>query len=224
MEGVHDLDRYAVLDNLLEGCQILGLDWRYLYVNDAVLRHARRRRDELLSCLITDVYPGIDQTEMFGVLRRCMDERTSGSLENEFGYPDGSSAWFELRIEPVPEGLFVLSLDITARKHAEQSMQRQIDRLRSLRAIDLAILGTTDFRVALKTVLEETTRRLSVDAAAVFLLEGPTSLQVAACVGFRSAAVDRLVVRLGEGAAGRAALRRRTVTVADVSSGTNVGH
>jgi len=221
MGGVPDLDRYAVLDNLLEGCQILGFDWRYLYLNHAVLRHARRTREELLGCSMMSAYPGIDETEMFAVLRRCMDERRAGSLENEFTYPDGGSAWFELRIEPVPEGLFVLSLDITARKHAEQSMHRQVDRLRSLRAIDLAILGTTDFRVALKTVLEETTRRLGVDAAAVFLLDGPTTLQMAACVGFRGPSVDRLTVRLGDGAVGRAALRRRSVTIPELTSGSS---
>jgi len=224
MAGVSDLDRYTVLDNLLEGCQVLGFDWRYLYVNHAVVRHARRRREELLGCSMTEAYPGIDETEMFAVLRQCMEERTAGSLENEFRYPDGTSAWFEIRIEPVPEGLFVLSLDISARKHAERTMHRQIDRLRSLRAIDLAILGTTDFRVALKTVLEETTRRLGVDAAAVFLLDGPTTLQVAAGVGFSGSAVDRLTIRLGDGAAGRAALRRRTVTIPDLSSGTGASH
>ena len=207
------LDRYGVLDNLLEGCQVLSFEWRYLYVNEAVARHARFPRETLLGSEMADLYPGIDGTEMFAVLRRCMDERTTGHLESEFTYPDGSSAWFELRVEPVPEGLFVLSLDITDRKHAERSMRRQIDRLRSLRAIDVAILGTTDFRVALHTVLEETRKRLEVDMVAIFLLEGPTALSVAASVGFGSPGVDRVRVRLGEGAAGRAALRRRTIVV-----------
>ena len=27
------------LDNMLEGCQIIGPDWRYLYVNNAVAKH-----------------------------------------------------------------------------------------------------------------------------------------------------------------------------------------
>ena len=224
MGGAQDLDRYTVLDNLLEGCQILGFDWRYLYVNHAAVRHGRRTREELIGRVMTDVYPGIDQTEMFARLLRCMEARTAGNLENEFSYADGSTAWFELRIEPVPEGLFVLSLDITGRKQAERAMAQQIDRLRSLRAIDLAILGTTDFRVALKTVLEETTRRLGVDAALVFLLDGSTTLQAAAGVGFHTPAVDRLVVRLGDGATGRAALKRRTVLVPDLLAGASAGH
>ena len=212
------LDRYSVLDNLLEGCQVLSFEWRYLYVNEAVARHARLPRETLLGSAMTELYPGIDRTEMFAVLRRCMDERAAGRLENEFVYPDGSSAWFELRAEPVPEGLFVLSLDITDRKQAERSMRRQIERLRSLRAIDLAILGATDFRVALQTVLEETRKRLEVDMGAIFLVEGDAALSVAASVGFGSRAADGIRIRLGEGATGRAALRRTTVIVPDAAA------
>jgi signal transduction histidine kinase len=60
-------------------------------------------------------YPGIETTAMFAVLRRCMQERVSENIENEFTYPDGSKGWFELSIQPVTEGIFVLSADITQR-------------------------------------------------------------------------------------------------------------
>lgn len=210
---------YSILDSLLEGCQVIGFDWRYLYLNAAVARHGRRPREELLGQTIMEAYPGIETSEMFAVLRRCMDERTSCNLENEFRYPDGSTAWFELRIEPVPEGLFVLSLDITQRKHAERTMQQQLERLQSLRAIDLAILGSTDFRLALNTVLEEARKRLHVDAAAVFLMASSmTTLDAAATNGFSDPAVIRLRVRLGEGAAGQAAMERRPIAVQDVTT------
>ncbi len=32
------------------------------------------------------VYPGIEQTEMFRVLRRCMQARVAQRMENEFTY------------------------------------------------------------------------------------------------------------------------------------------
>lgn len=64
-------DRYhRTLDNLLEGCQIIGFDWRYLYVNDAAARHGRLTKDELLGFTMMERYPGIEKTEMFAVLRR----------------------------------------------------------------------------------------------------------------------------------------------------------
>jgi len=219
MADAPDLSRYAVLDGLLEGCQVLGFDWCYLYVNEAVVSHSRRTRAELVGRRMMDAFPGIERTPMFDALSRCMIERRAEHLENEFVYPDGSRAWFELRAEPVPEGLFVLSLDITARRQAERRMENQIERLRSLRAIDLAILGTTDFRLALGTVLDETAKRLDVEAASILLLgTATTRLETAAALGFRSAAIGRMGVRLGEGLIGRAALEGRTLLAADASN------
>ena len=40
-------------------------------------------------------------------------------MENRFVFPDGSDGWFDLHFQPVPEGLFILSSDITHRKLAE---------------------------------------------------------------------------------------------------------
>jgi light-regulated signal transduction histidine kinase (bacteriophytochrome) len=71
-----------------------------------------------------DVYPGIDATQMFEVLRRCMAGAPPARLINEFVHEDGSSAWFELFVEPVPEGLFILSLDVTAQQQAQDALRR----------------------------------------------------------------------------------------------------
>lgn len=214
------MQQYQILDNLLEGCQVLSADWRYLYVNEAVARHGRRTRNELLGRTMMEAYPGIEATGVFAALRRCMAQRVNANLENEFTFPDGSTGWFEIRIEPVPEGLFVLSIDITVRKRAEQALEQRLQRLGALRAIDLAILGTTDFRLALKTVLDETTRQLAVDAAAVFLLDpGTSTLEIVAATGLRTSSTANTRTRVGEGATGQAALERRTVMVADLADG-----
>lgn len=106
--------RYA-LDNMMEGCQIIGYDWRYLYVNDAVAQHGRYEKEELMGHTMMEMYPGIEDTELCNVLEICMKERISKHLDNKFTYPDGSVGWFELSIHPVPEGLFILSIDITDR-------------------------------------------------------------------------------------------------------------
>lgn len=113
----------STLDSLLEGFQILGFDWRYLYVNPAAARHGRRTPEELVGLRIMDAYPGIETSPLFEVLQRCMTERTNARLENQFVYGEGMTRWFELRIEPVPEGLCVHSVDIEARKLAEDALR-----------------------------------------------------------------------------------------------------
>src|SRR5689334_24193939 len=97
------------LDNMLEGCQIIDHDWRYIYVNKAAAHQGHQTIDQLINRRMMEVYPGIENTELFSVLRRCMEERSPQKMENRFDYPDGSTGWFELSIEPVPEGLFILS-------------------------------------------------------------------------------------------------------------------
>jgi PAS domain S-box-containing protein len=123
---------HGTLDTMLEGCQIIGFDWKYLYVNDSAAQHGRRARDELLGRTMMEVYPGIEETAMFDALRRCMDERVPRRMENEFHYADGSSAWFDLSFQPVPEGVFVLSYDITERKRAEEALSEQHEFLRQV--------------------------------------------------------------------------------------------
>jgi len=111
---------YATLDNLMEGFQLVSHDWRYLYVNEMVVKHSRyAAKDDLLGYTLMEKYPGIELTPMFKTLEGCMQQRVCKTLENEFTYPDGAKGWFELRVEPVPDGIFILSVDISERKKTE---------------------------------------------------------------------------------------------------------
>ncbi|MBI3176027.1 MAG: PAS domain S-box protein [Chloroflexi bacterium] len=123
---------HYLLDNMLEGCQIIDFDWRYIYLNDIAAQQGRRKSEEMLMRTMMEMYPGIEDTALFAALQTCMQQRISIKLENQFIYPDGSTAWFDLRIEPVPEGIFILSIDITDRKQAEELLRRSENRYRTL--------------------------------------------------------------------------------------------
>ncbi|AWA29916.1 hypothetical protein HYN48_07385 [Flavobacterium magnum] len=101
------------LDNMLEGAQIHNFEWRYLYANDALVASSTYTKEKLIGRSLLDVYPGIEQTELFKVLEHCMTHRVSRKYETEFVFPDGSEAYFELSIQPIPEGLFILSFNRT---------------------------------------------------------------------------------------------------------------
>jgi PAS domain S-box-containing protein len=133
---------HSVFDNMLEGCQIIGFDWRYLYLNGAAAKHNRRPNGELLGNLYVDMWPGIESTRLFAELERCMEERAASHLENNFVYPDGQMGWFDLSIQPVPEGVFILSIDVTERVLAE----RQAAQMKRLYAV-LSQVNQTIVRV-----------------------------------------------------------------------------
>jgi PAS domain S-box-containing protein len=115
----------TTLDNMLERIQIHDFNWQYIYVNDALVGYSKYSREELLGRTLMDKYPGIEHTGLFKTLQRCMDERVTEQLETEFIFPDGTKADFELSIQPVPEGLFILSINITERKKAEKALKEE---------------------------------------------------------------------------------------------------
>ncbi len=122
----------TTLDNMMEGCQIIGYDWQYLYLNEVAISHSRKKREELLSHTMMNVYPGIENTDLFIKLKDSMEQRVPFKMENEFHYPDGTKKWFNLNIEPVPEGLFVLSVDITEEKLLQEELKKYHENLEEL--------------------------------------------------------------------------------------------
>ena len=119
-------ERYrTTLDNIVEGGQLLGFDWRYLYLNKAAADNNRRPNQELLGRKMTDVWPGLEHTSIFSLFKRCMEERVPLQTEIEFVFPDGGSGWFDVKCQPVPEGIFILSVDISERKRSEERITEQ---------------------------------------------------------------------------------------------------
>ncbi len=125
-----------ILDNMSEGFQVIGYDWKYKYVNESVCGQGRQSKQNLLNRTMMDVYPEIEKTEMFGYLKICMEKRVPQKIENKFIYPDGSAGWFELSIQPSPEGVFILSTDITARKEMEEEQEVIIEFLSIINSCD----------------------------------------------------------------------------------------
>lgn len=119
-----DTDLRRALDSLREGCQILDRSGRYLYVNEAAARQGGRTREEMLGHMMREVFPGVEQSDLFGAVCRCLENGTCSRLEAEHPFPAGTTGWLDLCVQAIPEGAFVLSVDITARKQVEQGLRR----------------------------------------------------------------------------------------------------
>jgi len=173
------------LDRMIESAQTVGRDWRYLYLNDAAVQKARRPREEMIGRTVMEVFPGFETTDLFATMRQCMEDGVARHVEFEFAYLDGSTAWFEHSIQPVPEGLFVLSLEITERKRAEEGLRRanarareQLLRLQLLGEIAKAIAGRHDLRSLFGTVLAHLREHFHVDLGAILHFDRDSDLLV----------------------------------------------
>jgi two-component system, cell cycle sensor histidine kinase and response regulator CckA len=112
------------LDGIKEGCILLGFNWRHIYINAIALKYSDRTKEELFNNSLMELYPGVEKTELFAGLLRCMHERVSQQVVFPFEYPDGTKRWFESSIQPIAEGIFVLTNDITERKRIEVEHDR----------------------------------------------------------------------------------------------------
>lgn len=99
--------------------------------------------------------------------------------------------------------------------------QRQLRQLASLRIIDKAITASSDLSTTLMIFLEQVVQRLQVDAADVLLFDPQTQvLDYAAGKGFRTRAVERASIRLGQAYAGQVALKHRLIHISGITTGT----
>jgi PAS domain S-box-containing protein len=106
------------------------------------------------------------------------------------------------------------------RSSLHEQTTRQVQRLAALHAIDTAISSSMDLRVTLSILLAQVTDQLGVDAAAILLLNRQKqTLEFSAGRGFQSDAIERSVVRLGEGYAGMAAVERHVVQIPNLAEG-----
>ena len=117
---------------MIEGVQVIDQEWRYIYANEAVARHAKLSKKELLGATMMEKFPGIENSDLFKVLQKCMQNHKAKEWINEFDFPDGSKGYFELRIRPVEDGLLILSFDVTDQKKAEQIVKQSNVQLENL--------------------------------------------------------------------------------------------
>jgi PAS domain S-box-containing protein len=204
----------ATLEALMEGCLVMDRDWRYVFLNEAAIRQARRPRASFLGRTMMECYPGIESTSVYAAMRYSMEKRVRQRLRTEFTYPDGSSATFELRLEPQAAGLAVLSIDVTETLRAESFMVGQRRVLEQI-ASGQPLAETLE---ALVRVVEE---QAPETIGSILLLENGTTLRHAVAPRLPAAytaAIDGLQIGPLVGACGAAAFRRAPVFARDLAS------
>ncbi len=143
-----------VLDSMMEGCQIIGFDWKYLYVNPAAEKQNRRPASDLLGNRFMDVWPDIEDNEIYQKIKNTLENRVNDQIIVSFHFPDGSAGHFELHFQPVSEGVLITSFDITDKKQIEKELVESDERWQF--ALEGADHGVWDWNIESDRVIFST--------------------------------------------------------------------
>ncbi|MCI0610643.1 MAG: PAS domain S-box protein [Anaerolineae bacterium] len=161
-------------------------------------------------------FPGVDTDEMLRHIREAglwSGEVTQVKKDGTRFHCEVSTLLLRDETGKVA-GYVSINHDITERKRAEEQAQLQIQRLKALRAIDVAISSSFNLNLTLDILLDQVSMQLNVDAAAILLFDSTArGLEYGASRGFRTTAIREARVRVGEGYAGKAILERRMIHI-----------
>ncbi|CAN5661988.1 hypothetical protein BH23GEM7_BH23GEM7_21790 [soil metagenome] len=188
--------------------------------------------EEVLGKHISIFYP--EEEVRAGKPERVLRQAQEDGHHAEEGWrvrKDGSRFWACATVSVLHDeegntlGFAKVTQDRSEQRKAQEQIERQLQRLAALRAIDMAITASLDLRVTLIVLLDQVATQLRVDAAAILLLSPYTQLlEYAAGRGFRGDAIQARSIRLGEGFAGRAAFERRMINAPNLAlSATHFG-
>ena len=140
-----------ILDSMMEGCQIIGLDWRYKYVNKAAEIQNRRPASDLIGNSFLDVWPDIEGSELYSKIKNALENRNNDMMNINFEFSDGKAGYFELKFQPIPEGVLITSFDITRQKIIEKGLYESDERWQF--ALEGADHGVWDWNLLTNKVL-----------------------------------------------------------------------
>lgn len=111
------------LDTMMEGVQIIGFDGRLIYVNDKLAVQAKFTKEQMIGRTLPELYPGVEQAPIYQSYQKCLKDRQPLHFEEKFSFPDQSVQTFEISVQPVPEGIFVLSVDVTVKREVDEKVR-----------------------------------------------------------------------------------------------------
>lgn len=171
---------------------------------------------------------GVQPPEFYSQFWRTIlqNELISGAVVNRT--KDGKLVFIEETVNPFLDdqgniaGFLAIQRNVTERKKAEENVRRQLSHLKALREIDLAIASGFAMQLNLSVLLKHTMAELGIDAASILLLNPErNTLEYVAAQGFRTHAIEKTHLRVGDGYPGQAVVNREILHIEDLHENPN---
>ena len=205
--------RRASLDRLARGfadasvgMAVVGADWRWLEVNDALCRLLDRSREELVGHSPAEVTHPEDIASSRAVVDRALDERRRAQTFNKrYLRPDGEVVWASIdtlrferrRGEPF---FYCVIRDITAQQRAHDSLARRAAEQSAVAQLGRFALGEQDLGALMDEVASVVAEILEIDHCVVLELEPDrAAVRVVAGVGVSDGVLRRMRVPAAAG-------------------------
>jgi PAS domain S-box-containing protein/putative nucleotidyltransferase with HDIG domain len=215
---------YDLVKQSPDGVFIIESSGNILTVNNAMCKALEFSEEEFLSMSIWDIIPEQYLDQYKKSLTKILEgKRLDVSAEYVVSGKYGKIQYLEVLAAPHYNGSATINFqgiarNITRRKLAEAKIRQQLDHLTALSTIDRVIAANFDLGLSLTEILTHVTKELGMDAADILILKSSSLiLEYGAGRGFRTEAVRKTQVRLGESYAGRAALERQLVQIPNLS-------
>ena len=219
---MHDLHKIS-LDDAPLAILWVGTDRKIRYANYKALDLLERRQEEISTISIDQVdksfpryeewtsdgaVPAAEKPVVYETNIHARHSNTTPVEVNVHYLRNGSSPYAVAYIKNISE-----------KKISQQRYERQVKKIASLHAIDIAITASFDLRVTLDVILDHILSQLSLDAADILIFDQHIQrLEFGACRGFKTDALKYTNLPLGKSYAGQAALERRIIEVNDLKN------
>lgn len=180
-----------LLQLISEGFVFADRDFRVREVNAEAERMERRPASELIGKSLWEVRPGTEKLEVGRLWRSAMRDGKPVSLEYRYAWPDGRSAWLEMRAFPTGDGLAIFYRDVSDRKRSEEELKRAEAEL--MHASRLSAMGTMASTLAHELAQPLTAAANYVEATSKMLRKLPAAeaRDARKALGFAGSAVGR---------------------------------
>ena len=103
---------------------IIDRDYRFVATNRSSWNPARFTKNQIIGKKITDIFPQISDYPFWSACTEAMEKRVTTTALSELTYETDVPRWYNAQYFPIPEGILVLSRDVTDQKTAENRLKK----------------------------------------------------------------------------------------------------